>query len=400
MVKQQRRTRDRCFLPASGNAVAQVRFPVGPIQRRPLSHHQVSGRKWVCSGTGSSTTTEGDRRDKNDPGPDGGSGETKRGRLDGSAESSASCDQTANESKSTGGDISSRVPPPDQQGSAEHSEDSRAAELQNVGSLKVTIQRSSENREFAQAERTVDRENGGLHCHVCNLSCCSMQVFQEHISGAEHVKKLQEITHSICLKTQTLQDRGHRPHTKRWCDTCQTHFTGDVIVHRRTKQHKMCKQLCRPFCPVCKHHFRTPRKFVEHMKSPEHKQQVHLHEAQEEELITVDAVGCFKGEEEDEEEEEEEEEAAEVADEEESQAKEKVLQTAETEDYNPHTAYGSSFVVPISGFLCRLCNKFFHRETTARHVHCKTHTHFLNLQSHRAQRTLEKSEEERTPALT
>lgn len=84
----------------------------------------------------------------------------------------------------------------------------------------------------------------------------------------------------------------------------------------------MSKRLCRPFCPVCERHFRTPRKFVEHMKSAEHKQQVsarpapelrpdllrcdslsvssqvHLEEAQEEELITVDAVGCFEGEEE------------------------------------------------------------------------------------------------------
>lgn len=84
----------------------------------------------------------------------------------------------------------------------------------------------------------------------------------------------------------------------------------------------MSKRLCRPFCPVCERHFRTPRKFVEHMKSAEHKQQVsalpapvlrpdllrcdtvsissqvHMKETQEEELITVDAVGCFEGEEE------------------------------------------------------------------------------------------------------
>lgn len=37
---------------------------------------------------------------------------------------------------------------------------------------------------------------------------------------------------------------------------------------------QMCKRLCRPFCPVCERHFRTPRKFVEHIKSAEHKQQV------------------------------------------------------------------------------------------------------------------------------
>lgn len=94
--------------------------------------------------------------------------------------------------------------------------------------------------------------------------------------------------------------RGRQTQPQRWCDTCQTRYTGNVIVHRRTKRHKVrelgrrsslessslpplvvclcvtqvCKQRGRPFCPVCKRHFRTPRKFVEHMKSAEHKQQV------------------------------------------------------------------------------------------------------------------------------
>uniref|UniRef100_A0A4W6FN32 C2H2-type domain-containing protein n=1 Tax=Lates calcarifer TaxID=8187 RepID=A0A4W6FN32_LATCA len=310
--------------------------------------------------------------------------------------------------------VLARVPPPDQQGSAELSEDSRTAELQSVGSLKVTIQQSSESREFGQTDRTADRQTGGLHCHVCNLTCRSLQVFHEHMSGAEHVKKLQEITHSICLNTHTLQDspvllsssRGRQPDARRWCDTCQTHFSGDVIIHRRTKQHKMCKQLCRPFCPVCKRHFRTPRKFVEHMKSPEHKQQVSRgrHGAQEEELITVDAVGCFEGEEEEEEEEEEEADVANDEEDEDDVGKEASVSVST----------GSSFVVPVSGFLCRLCNKFFHRETTALHTHCRTRTHYLHLytqlsvccfvfQSHRAQRTNSEGRtrrEEDTPAPT
>lgn len=37
-------------------------------------------------------------------------------------------------------------------------------------------------------------------------------------------------------------------------------------------------------------------------------------------------------------------------------------------------------MVPVSGFLCRLCKKFFYSEATARHTHCRTHTHFVNVQ--------------------
>ena len=49
-------------------------------------------------------------------------------------------------------------------------------QLQSVASLKVTIQQSSESREFGQTDRTADRQTGGLHCHVCNLTCRSVQV--------------------------------------------------------------------------------------------------------------------------------------------------------------------------------------------------------------------------------
>ncbi|XP_026177848.1 cdkn1a interacting zinc finger protein 1b isoform X2 [Mastacembelus armatus] len=340
MGKQQRRT-DRCFLHSPGNAVSRVQFPVGPVQKRQPPPQQVSGRKWAGPGTGSadswpcsssSTTTE---KERGDPGPAGGLGEleSKRAKLDGSEEAvlltnkekdQGSCGQPGSNSCSAGEAVLAKVPAPDQQRAAEHSEDSRAAELQTVGSLKVTIQRSSESREFGQTDRTADRQTGGLHCHVCDLSCSSLQVFQEHMSGSGHLKKLQQITHSICITTNTLQQRGRRPAAQRWCDTCQIHFSGNVIVHRRTEQHKMCKQLCRPFCPVCRRHFRTPRKFVEHMKSPEHKQQVQLEDAQEEELITVDAVGCFEGE-------EEEEEGVVVADEDDEESEEKVSETVDPE---------------------------------------------------------------------
>ncbi|XP_060927621.1 cdkn1a interacting zinc finger protein 1b isoform X2 [Limanda limanda] len=396
MVKQQRRT-DRCFLPAAGNRAAQVRFRAGPTPRRPAAGvdpphpslcPQGSGRQWACSGTGSAhRTTEEERgAPQGVLGPDGGSGEPKRARLDGVAESSlvpASCDQAANESSST----PDGVPPLDQLGAAELSEDSRAAELQSVGSLKVTIQRSSESREFGQTDRTAETQTGGLHCHVCNLTCRSAQVFHEHMSGAEHMKKLQEITNSIGLHTHTKQDRGPRPPPQRWCDSCQTHFSGDVIVHRQTKHHKMCKQLCRPFCPVCERHFRTPRKFVEHMKSPEHKQKVHQQEAQEEELITVDAVGCFEGEKEEvevevveEEEEEEEEEVEEVEEEEEEEgdakteaADEKVLElTLKTTTPTLLTEVVLSFLCLVS---CVDSATSFSKERRRPDTHTAGHTH-------------------------
>ncbi|MGH0173236.1 UNVERIFIED_CONTAM: hypothetical protein FKN15_064932 [Acipenser sinensis] len=357
------------------------------------------------------------------------------------------------------------------------------------GSLKVTIQQSSESRaistsapESAVRNSDTDAEAASkYYCYICNITCYNQQNFQSHMNGLAHQQRMMEIQHmsNACLVTllpkvkaslqgqsQSKTDGENRHALQRWCTTCQVYFTGDLIEHRRTKEHKLSKHSSRPFCTVCKCHFRTPRKFVEHMKSPEHKHKVEelRSEAREhggpenpEELITVDAIGCFEGEEdyeEDPSEEEEEEESSmetlkansrqarlrsearehggpenpeelitvdaigcfegekdyeedpseEEEEEEESsmetlransrQARREVMleELTEDEQYDSETQYGSSFVVPVAGFLCRLCHKFYHFESTARLSHCKSLMHFQNLQKYRAFRSLEAAE--------
>ncbi|MGH0175880.1 UNVERIFIED_CONTAM: hypothetical protein FKN15_071594 [Acipenser sinensis] len=171
----------------------------------------------------------------------------------------------------------------------------------------------------------------------------------QHMSNSCLVTLLPKVKASLQGQSQSKTDGENRHALQRWCTTCQVYFTGDLIEHRRTKEHKLSKHSSRPFCTVCKCHFRTPRKFVEHMKSPEHKHKVEEREVMLEELT-------------------------------------------EDEQYDSETQYGSSFVVPVAGFLCRLCHKFYHFESTARLSHCKSLMHFQNLQKYRAFRSLEAAE--------
>uniref|UniRef100_A0A803XZS2 CDKN1A interacting zinc finger protein 1 n=1 Tax=Meleagris gallopavo TaxID=9103 RepID=A0A803XZS2_MELGA len=219
------------------------------------------------------------------------------------------------------------------------SEEPKAPEvLSSGGSLKVTIQQSSESRAISTTALkpgqwtcemgTADSNPESalkFYCYICKTNCCNQQNFQTHMAGIQHQQRLGEIQHmsNVCfvsllpmVKEQKLLAEKDGETQQRWCNTCQIHFTGDLIKHRRTQEHKLAKRSLRPFCTVCSRHFKTPRKFVEHMKSPEHKQkakEVRLGEKElgspedSEELITVDAVGCFEDDEEEEEEEEEEE---------------------------------------------------------------------------------------------
>ncbi|XP_040461864.1 cip1-interacting zinc finger protein isoform X1 [Falco naumanni] len=310
------------------------------------------------------------------------------------------------------------------------SEEPKAPEqvLSSGGSLKVTIQQSSESRAISTTALkpghwtcevgTADPNPESVlkfYCYICKTNCCSQQNFQSHMAGIQHQQRLGEIQHmsNVCfvsllpmVKEQKVPAEKDGETQQRWCNTCQIHFTGDLIKHRRTQEHKLAKRALRPFCTVCSRHFKTPRKFVEHMKSPEHKQkakEVRLGEKElgspedSEELITVDAVGCFEDDDDEEEEEEggagEEEDLDVVLTEnEDSATKQTGLKEVSLEDYEgsekycPDTAYGLDFLVPVAGYLCRLCHKFYHSDSAARLAHCKSLMHFENFQRYKAAR--------------
>ncbi|KAJ7409270.1 cip1-interacting zinc finger protein isoform X1 [Pitangus sulphuratus] len=309
------------------------------------------------------------------------------------------------------------------------SEEPKAPEvLSSGGSLKVTIQQSSESRaisttalkpgHWACEVGTADPNSESVlkfYCYICKTNCCSQQNFQSHMAGIQHQQRLGEIQHmsNVCfvsllpmVKQQKVLTEKDGDSQQRWCNTCQVHFTGDLIKHRRTQEHKLAKRSLRPFCTVCSRHFKTPRKFVEHMKSPEHKQkakEVRLGEKElggpedSEELITVDAVGCFEDDDEEEEEDEggageEEDPDVVLMENEDSAAKQTGLKEVSLEDYEgsekycPDTAYGLDFLVPVAGYLCRLCHKFYHSDSAARLAHCKSLMHFENFQRYKAAR--------------
>ncbi|KAM8934275.1 cip1-interacting zinc finger protein [Pelodytes ibericus] len=294
--------------------------------------------------------------------------------------------------------------------------------------LKVTIQQRSQSRTISTTMlKPKCTGQGGSStqagprfcCYICKSNFHSLQAFQSHLVTPRHHQKLQDIQHlsNACLVTlmpTAMDDNGTaidgKKNKSRWCNVCQIHFSSDLIKHRRTREHKLAKRSLRPFCTVCSRHFKTPRKFVEHMKSPEHKQksqEVRLGEKEPwsleepEELITVDAVGCF--EEEDDDEEEEEEGISEddpSGDTEGLQAPDEVTGLPEQEGwekYSPDTAYGLDFIVPVAGYLCRLCHKFYSSDSAARLSHCKSLTHYQNVQRYKVLKSRSASQKESGP---
>lgn len=193
-----------------------------------------------------------------------------------------------------------------------------------------------------------------------------------------------------------IKDGEKKAEKKHWCATCHTHFTCSIMDHRRTEEHKLASRAAVSSCTVCKKHFRTSQIFVEHLQSQEHR--LKLEKLQEQEgcealgsLTAADTDGFSLeevegGELEELEETQREEEDEEGSEEQDgwSSVKEVTLKTMSSdEQHDPDTVYGSSFFVPVAGFICRLCNKFYHFESSALHSHCKSLKHFENLKRHR-----------------
>ncbi|XP_078184728.1 cip1-interacting zinc finger protein isoform X34 [Callithrix jacchus] len=288
------------------------------------------------------------------------------------------------------------------------------------GSLKVTILQSSDSRAFSTvpltplprpsdstfstpaATSTPSKQTLQFFCYICKTSCSSQQEFQDHMSEPQHQQRLGEIQHmsQACLLSllpvprDVLETEDEEPPPRRWCNTCQLYYMGDLIQHRRTQDHKIAKQSLRPFCTICNRYFKTPRKFVEHVKSQGHKDKAKELKSLEKEIacqdedhfITVDAVGCFEGDEEEEEDDEDEEEI-EVEEEFCKQVRSRDISIEEwkgSETYSPNTAYGVDFLVPVMGYVCRVCHKFYHSNSGAQLSHCKSLAHFENLQKYKA----------------
>ncbi|EPY83284.1 cip1-interacting zinc finger protein isoform 4 [Camelus ferus] len=287
------------------------------------------------------------------------------------------------------------------------------------GSLKVTILQSSDSRAFSTvpltpgprpgdstsatpaAASTPSKQALQFFCYICKANCSSQQEFQDHMSGAQHQQRLGEIQHmsQACLLSllpvprDVLEREDEEPPPRRWCNICQLYYMGDLIQHRRTQDHKIAKQSLRPFCTACNRYFKTPRKFVEHVKSQGHKDKAKELKMLEKEIagqdedhfITVDAVGCFEGDEE-EEEDDDDEEDIEVEEEFCKQVRTRDISIEEWKDsetYSPNTAYGVDFLVPVMGYICRICHKFYHSNSGAQLSHCKSLAHFENLQKYK-----------------
>nr|XP_046231299.1 cdkn1a interacting zinc finger protein 1a [Scatophagus argus] len=303
-------------------------------------------------------------------------------------------------------DARSRLSAPSPSGRLSEDDQQVNLPLEEMSQDKDAPLASLDNQE--EGEEGVAEGANKFYCYLCSITCHNQHNFRSHMNSVSHQQRMMEIQHmsNACLVTllprvqESLQgankDGEKKEDLKHWCATCHTHFTSSIMDHRHTEEHKLASRTAISSCTVCKKHFRTSQIFVEHLQSLEHRQALEkLHEKEGYEalgkLTAMDADGFSLEEVEDSEVEEGEgrqRSEGDLACSENqdgwSSVKEVTLKDmASDEQYDPDTVYGSSFFVPVAGFICRLCSKFYHFESSALHTHCKSLKHFEKLKRHR-----------------
>nr|XP_026690232.1 serine/arginine repetitive matrix protein 1 isoform X3 [Ciona intestinalis] len=56
--------------------------------------------------------------------------------------------------------------------------------------------------------------------------------------------------------------------------------------------------------------------------------------------------------------------------------KEEVIENFDLPEYDAEVPLGQKYVIPVSGFFCKICHKFYNTESSAKITHCKSKTHY------------------------
>ncbi|XP_051906399.1 cdkn1a interacting zinc finger protein 1a isoform X2 [Hippocampus zosterae] len=251
-----------------------------------------------------------------------------------------------------------------------------------------------------EAEGNTAEGANKFYCYLCTITCHSQENFRSHMNSVSHQQRMMEIQHmsNACLVTllprlhETLQgankDGDKKADTQRWCATCCAHYSTSIADHRHTEEHKRAYRAAVSSCNLCKKHFRSSKLFMAHLQSQEHRQRlIKLQEKESSDtsskLPDIDGIEILEEKVEEDDRLDWDEDFPENLDGWSSCREVTLKDMTSDEQYDPNTIYGSSFFVPVAGFICRLCNKFYHFDSSALHTHCNSVKHFDNLKRHK-----------------
>lgn len=244
---------------------------------------------------------------------------------------------------------------------------------------------------------TSPKVKGKFFCHACMVECHDFEGFARHMKGKKHLNRMQSLGSAhIQVSEQQMSRLKAEEHLRSFEKKPRSedrNRRGDISQRRGSTDRRFYGrgQLYTPQQPpAVLDSFRSPQTRSSFRNRPNqgyrdrHSRRDRDHDESSNasfpgdlgDMVTVDEVGF---EDQDESVSQELEENAEKKNEESKEPKKPAPEDADDyviPDYDPKTPVGQNYVVPVSGYFCKLCHKFYTTEAAAKTSHCMSKPHY------------------------
>ncbi|XP_046547585.1 uncharacterized protein LOC124257533 isoform X2 [Haliotis rubra] len=255
-----------------------------------------------------------------------------------------------------------------------------------------------------RAQRPPVGEKSPFYCHVCDMECCNEQNFRDHMSSTRHKDRMSDVLNVTSKKSSHVEARlKAQEHLKRiestrvgFCKVCDQELGIPFLRHKLTTLHKKPEMQVRKGCGWCgvtnflnfsevlKHRERQVHKenAAKYGKKPEvnsDTRRTDMRSGRSSNLVTsrprtagrpgYSSRSSASG---------RSETSRSGTSRSATSAKSdtKEVDLCPELQFEAETAIGQNYVIPVSGFFCKLCHKFYNTETAAKVTHCQSQAHF------------------------
>ncbi|CAG5135124.1 unnamed protein product [Candidula unifasciata] len=207
-------------------------------------------------------------------------------------------------------------------------------------------------------------KDGNLYCHVCNVSVYDDESFRRHLNGMKHTQRMNSLLTVHQMKSNQLKSRIRaEEHLRKiegknsssdpdfFCKICNNSLTIPWERHRFSNIHKQRQLQVKRGCGWCKvHDFSNFTEVLEHRETEEHKKNADIYGKKRDDRSRIFFYSILQD-------------------------------NSDTEDldipeFNAENPVGVKYIIPVTGYFCKLCHKFYNNEKSAKGSHCQSETHY------------------------
>ncbi|KAI8779439.1 zinc finger protein on ecdysone puffs-like [Biomphalaria glabrata] len=237
-----------------------------------------------------------------------------------------------------------------------------------------------------------DRDSN-LYCHVCNKTLYDEESFRRHLNSPKHTQLMNSVLTMHQMKSNQLKFRiKAEEHLRKieggrgglnpdyFCKICNNSLTIPWERHRFSKIHTQRQLQVTRGCGWCKvHDFKNFTEVLEHRETDEHKKNAEIFGKKKDEKERRRSRSRSRDRRS---EKHRRRSTSRDRSRREKEREQKAKKKQEDEEdltipeYNAEKTVGLSYIVPVTGFFCKLCHKFYNNEKSAKGAHCQSETHY------------------------